>query len=131
MIKKILRIISLLVDPPASIRAPHLRRQAQFMSALILIVVPTGLMAELFYIGSTHDWQSLNISLFGASLFLIIYVLNRTGWVILASNLNIIVSTALILWIAANDPANNYNMLFYLLYPIIAGVYFFGFPQLC
>jgi PAS domain-containing protein len=30
---------------------------------------------------------------------------------------------------ATNDAVNNYDLLLYLLYPIIVGVYFFGFPQ--
>jgi membrane protein YdbS with pleckstrin-like domain len=84
MKKQLLKIISLLVDPPASIKAPHLRRQAQFMSALILIIIPVGLLAELYYLTTTPDWFSLYLYLLGSALFIFIYVLNRTRWVILA-----------------------------------------------
>ena len=99
------------------------------MSTLILIILPIGLAVELYYLTTTPDWASLYSYLFASSLFLIVYALNRTPWVTAASYLNIAISIVMTTWMAASDPLKNYDLLFYLLYPIIVGVYFFCYPQ--
>ena len=127
--KNIQKIVSFLVNPKAAKVEPQQRRQAQFVSVIIIITLPLGFIAEIIRLAYTQDWDSFYLYLAGSIVLLIIYFLNRSRLHRLTPYLLTFLSAILIFLMASIDPPQKNDVIYYLIFPIILGVFFFPFSQ--
>ncbi len=122
--RRFARALDRLTAPHLSIEEPEHRRKAQLLATLMLAMLPVSIFSNILtrfifppdvLIGA----QGFAVTLFGAFVTLLIYILSRTAYYVVGATLAVTISSLAIFVTVFISQIYEINFLVYLIIPVV------------
>ncbi len=126
-----MHLMNFLISPSKAIHEPAQRRQAQFLSITLLVLLAIAWLIEVFsyfaYNTPEDPYTDYQFTLISSAVLVVAYGLSRTRYYSMAGDLTIFVTLISVLDISYfSDPETNYGFIYYAVLPIFLSSIFFS-----
>ena len=126
-----MNILNFLISPSKSILEPDQRRQSQFLSLVLLLLVVVAWLMELFsyaiYNTPDNSYTGYQFTILSTIVLFIAYGLSRTRQYLWAGHLTVFVALISVLEVSYfSDSETNYGLIYYAVLPIFLSSIFFS-----